>query len=311
MDRQHPDATRFAPCTERDETGSNVRRERLDASVGYADLTLREADLAIRTTRPTSGELVAVKLAMAPVVALASPAYARSLGKLRSLDDARWIVLAGDLAHLPEAAWLRKHAPKATVVLRRSSPHLREGRRAHSRRRRGRPIVVHPQPFEGPRLIRGDVPTCRRRQAGRPSRRVLKRRRRAYAHLTPVCSHLGEDEIARSIDVELVAPDLVQSLELVGEGGIREERFDVARPGDGFDVHHGLAIDARGQRALLPTVGDIVNDLSNDAEGRLLLSGLSMDDVDDEDGALSERVGCRHGFAPVRDCRAERLRRAI
>jgi DNA-binding transcriptional LysR family regulator len=32
----------------------------LDASVGYADLTRREADLALRTSRPSSGELVSL-----------------------------------------------------------------------------------------------------------------------------------------------------------------------------------------------------------------------------------------------------------
>jgi DNA-binding transcriptional LysR family regulator len=92
----------------------------LDASVGYADLTRREADLAIRSTRPTSGELVALKLLTAQATPLASPAYARSVGRLRSLEDARWIVWDHDLSHLPDAIWLRKHAPKIVPVLRTS-----------------------------------------------------------------------------------------------------------------------------------------------------------------------------------------------
>ncbi|MDF2694728.1 MAG: Transcriptional regulator, LysR family protein [Labilithrix sp.] len=114
----------------------------LDASVGYADLTRREADLAIRTARPTSGELVAMKLVTARVIPLASPAYARSLGKLKSLDDARWIVWAADLAHLPETVWLRRHGPKATVVLRTS--HFASQLAAV---RSGLGIVVAAQPF--------------------------------------------------------------------------------------------------------------------------------------------------------------------
>lgn len=92
----------------------------LDASVGYADLTRREADLAIRGVRPSSGELVAVKLVTARAVPLASAAYARELGRLKRLEDARWIVWDRDLAHLPDAVWLRKHAPSVIPVFRTS-----------------------------------------------------------------------------------------------------------------------------------------------------------------------------------------------
>ncbi|MES1175354.1 MAG: LysR family transcriptional regulator [Myxococcales bacterium] len=92
----------------------------LDASIGYADLTRREADLAVRATRPTSGELLAVKMLTAPSVPLAATQYAAELGRLRSLDDARWIGWGRDLGHLPDAAWLRKHAPNAVPVLRTS-----------------------------------------------------------------------------------------------------------------------------------------------------------------------------------------------
>lgn len=92
----------------------------LDASVPYADLTRREADLAVRSTRPTSGELVAVKLVTVRASPMASPAYARALGKLKRLEDARWIAWGHDLAHLPDAAWLRTHGPRVAPVLRTS-----------------------------------------------------------------------------------------------------------------------------------------------------------------------------------------------
>ena len=92
----------------------------LDASVGYADLTRREADLAIRGVRPATGELVALKLVTARAAPLASPSYARELGRLKRLGDARWIVWDRDLAHLPETTWLRKHGPDVAPVFRTS-----------------------------------------------------------------------------------------------------------------------------------------------------------------------------------------------
>ncbi len=92
----------------------------IDASVGYADLTRREADLAIRVQRPTSGDLIAVKLVTVRAAVLASTSYARALGKLRRLEDARWIVWDRDLAHLPDARWLAKHGQDIVPVLRTS-----------------------------------------------------------------------------------------------------------------------------------------------------------------------------------------------
>jgi DNA-binding transcriptional LysR family regulator len=92
----------------------------LDASVSYADLTRREADVAVRSTRPTSGELVAMKLITVQTLPMTSPRYARELGKLKRLGDARWISWGEDLAHLPDAIWLRTHAPNVTLAMRTS-----------------------------------------------------------------------------------------------------------------------------------------------------------------------------------------------
>jgi DNA-binding transcriptional LysR family regulator len=92
----------------------------LDASVRYADLTRREADLAVRTMRPASGDLVSVKLVTVDALPMASPAYARSLGAMKRMEDARWIAWGPDLAHLPDAAWLRAHGPDVVPVLRTS-----------------------------------------------------------------------------------------------------------------------------------------------------------------------------------------------
>ncbi len=70
--------------------------------------------------RPESGDLVAVELVTERAVPLASAAYASELGKLERLEAARWIVWDHDLAHLPDAVWLRKHAPDIVPVLRTS-----------------------------------------------------------------------------------------------------------------------------------------------------------------------------------------------
>jgi DNA-binding transcriptional LysR family regulator len=92
----------------------------LDASVSYADLTRREADVAVRLTRPTSGDLVSTKLLSWSAVPMTSPAYARELGRMKRLEEGRWISWGADLAHMPDAAWLRTHGAGVVPVLRTS-----------------------------------------------------------------------------------------------------------------------------------------------------------------------------------------------
>lgn len=92
----------------------------LDASVGYADLTRGEADLALRARRPARGDLVAQKLVTTRSIPAAAPAYVDALGPVRSLDDVRWIAWGHDLAQIPEARWLSAHVT-APPVLRTSA----------------------------------------------------------------------------------------------------------------------------------------------------------------------------------------------
>jgi DNA-binding transcriptional LysR family regulator len=92
----------------------------LDASVAYADLTRREADVALRAMRPRSGDLVATRLAATRSVPLTSPEYARELGRLKRWSDARWITWGADLAALATGRWLAEHAPGVVPVLRTS-----------------------------------------------------------------------------------------------------------------------------------------------------------------------------------------------
>ena len=92
----------------------------LDASVGYADLTRGEADLALRVRRPERGDLLAQRLVTTRSLPATAPAYAAELGTLRALDDARWIAWGHDLAQIPEARWIAAHVG-APPVLRTSS----------------------------------------------------------------------------------------------------------------------------------------------------------------------------------------------
>jgi DNA-binding transcriptional LysR family regulator len=92
----------------------------LDASIGYADLTRREADLALRATRPRTGDLIAVKLVSTPSIPQTSPEYAAELGALKRWTDARWITWGADLMHIPTGRWFSAHAPGVVPVLRTS-----------------------------------------------------------------------------------------------------------------------------------------------------------------------------------------------
>lgn len=93
----------------------------LDASVGYADLTRREADLALRISRPTSGELVAQRIVEGGSIIAATPGRVRELGKLSSLAQIEWITWGRELAGFPDAAWVSSQVDASQVVLRTSS----------------------------------------------------------------------------------------------------------------------------------------------------------------------------------------------
>ncbi|MCA9552265.1 MAG: LysR family transcriptional regulator [Myxococcales bacterium] len=109
-----------APLLARFFTAHPQVRVELIASVAYADLTRREADLAIRTTMPKSGDLVVKKLVTTRALPMASPGYAQQLGALQRLEDARWIGWDRELEHIPVARWLAAHGPGVTPVLRTS-----------------------------------------------------------------------------------------------------------------------------------------------------------------------------------------------
>ncbi|HET7504248.1 MAG TPA: LysR family transcriptional regulator [Kofleriaceae bacterium] len=90
----------------------------IDASIGYADLTRREADLALRGSIPRSGDLIAVKLLSTRALPMTSPAYAAELGKLKRWSDARWIAWTVELGNIPTARWMTEHIAELAPVLR-------------------------------------------------------------------------------------------------------------------------------------------------------------------------------------------------
>ncbi|MCR9160615.1 MAG: LysR family transcriptional regulator [Nannocystaceae bacterium] len=90
------------------------------ASIGYADLTRREADLALRMRRPTGGDFVVKRLAKHGYVAIVS---SRHRGKM-PLEDAsamRWVTWGEDLGGRSDRKWVLDHAGPAAVVVETSS----------------------------------------------------------------------------------------------------------------------------------------------------------------------------------------------
>jgi DNA-binding transcriptional LysR family regulator len=97
-------------------THPRIRIE-LDVSTHFADLTRREADLALRTRRPQSGDLVSVKVGERQWVPMVAIKRAREQKRARSWTDLPWITWSNDQQTFPPAKWVAKHVPKSSVVL--------------------------------------------------------------------------------------------------------------------------------------------------------------------------------------------------
>lgn len=86
-----------------------------------ADLTRREADLAVRSIRPTSGEGLVVRLLRRVRVGVfCSPSYLSAYGA-QGLSAQRWVGWESGRSHLGAARWLRGALPEAEVVFRGSN----------------------------------------------------------------------------------------------------------------------------------------------------------------------------------------------
>jgi len=92
----------------------------VDTSVRFVDLTRREADLAVRTMRPQTGDLVSVKLGERQWTPMVSVDQAKRQRPTKDWAELSWIGWGDDLQSFPPARWLAKHVPRSAIVLRTS-----------------------------------------------------------------------------------------------------------------------------------------------------------------------------------------------
>jgi len=89
----------------------------LHAFAHLADLTLREADVAVRLVRPTSGDLFSKKLGQTQSVILIGEG-ARVPEPLHDPNALEWITYTADSAHLPDARWIAENVTEDRITLR-------------------------------------------------------------------------------------------------------------------------------------------------------------------------------------------------
>jgi len=96
-------------------------RIELATSEAVVDLSRREADVALRTERPTHGDLIVTRLVPVRWIVAASPDLARELGTLRSWPDAPWVGCGERLAEAAPGRWHTAHVSGAEPILRSDS----------------------------------------------------------------------------------------------------------------------------------------------------------------------------------------------
>lgn len=93
----------------------------LIANNALADLSRRDADVAIRATRKPPEHLVGTKLGTMSAAVCASKSYLQRSEKPINLDQAHWIALDESLADHPSLKWRQAHYPKSPVQCRCNS----------------------------------------------------------------------------------------------------------------------------------------------------------------------------------------------
>jgi DNA-binding transcriptional LysR family regulator len=93
----------------------------LNASVGYADLSRGEADIALRARRPTSGDLIAKDLGPFPSCVIGARHLFDGVPPVTDTHALPWIQWDEDLLHIPDARWVSDHVDPERIVLRTSS----------------------------------------------------------------------------------------------------------------------------------------------------------------------------------------------
>ena len=87
------------------------------SSIGYTDLTRREADVALRLKRPTSGDLIATRVKAYGYIVLASPKQAKRIGRLRDPGAECWTSWGDNLGHMADSRWLSEQVSRERVVV--------------------------------------------------------------------------------------------------------------------------------------------------------------------------------------------------
>lgn len=87
-------------------------------ATALVDLAQREADLALRTVKPTGGELVVQRLSTYRLGVFGAPHLRPLVRKPRRLADFPWVGWSSNMGAVPEAQWLSHVAPDAQVVFR-------------------------------------------------------------------------------------------------------------------------------------------------------------------------------------------------
>lgn len=84
------------------------------------DLVMREADVALRTVRPTQGDLVYRRLANVRLAVACAPGLTKetSTTSKPALAQLPWLAFDASLAHVPEMKWLHGAVPEARIVFR-------------------------------------------------------------------------------------------------------------------------------------------------------------------------------------------------